>query len=383
MRRVLLSALEPSADLLAAGLLREAARAGRPWTSRGLAGPAAAREGFQGLVEPQRYAVMGFSQVLRSLPAFVALRHRLLAWAIEERPDVFVGIDAPDFHLPIARRLREQGIPTVQYVSPTVWAWRQERVYDVVRSVDLVLCLFPFEPALYENLDVRAVYVGHPLAERLGPPADRARARDRLGWEPGRIYVVLAPGSRRQEFHRHAPLFLAAAAVVEQQTSARFVVACTPAMDRVWLRDEARRQGLPDDALIFHEGTAEVLAAADAALIKSGTTTLEATLVACPMVVAYRTGRLNAAFVLARGLRTPWISIPNILAARPIVPEYVQDLVRPPILAGALLALLQPEVQARIRGDLVHVGSLLRRGADARAYEAITALVGGGASDGE
>lgn len=374
MTRVLLCALEPSADRLAAGLLREAARAGDPWDSRGLAGREAARVGFGGTVEPDRYAVMGLTQALVRLPSFLALRRRLLASALAEPPDVFVGIDAPDFHLPLARTLRARGTPAVQYVSPTVWAWREERVAAVAESVDLVLCLFPFEPAFYEGTGVEARFVGHPLAESLAPAEDRAALRERLGWRDATPRIVLAPGSRRQELRRHAPLFFAAAAEVHRRSGARFALACAPASDRAWLAAEAERQGLSPKVLSLHDGATEILAAADAALVKSGTTTLEATLVGCPMVVAYRIGRLNASFILARGFRTPWIALPNILAGRPVVPEFIQDLARPGILAGALVALLRPENTARVRDDLVRLGAGLRRGADARAREAVADL---------
>jgi lipid-A-disaccharide synthase len=181
MTRVLLSALEPSADALAAGILAEAARRGAAWESLGVAGLQAREAGFGGDSEPRRYAVMGLAQALLMLPSFLALRRRLLALAEETRPDVFVGIDAPDFHLPLARELRQRGVLTVQYVSPTVWAWREERIEDTAAAVDLVLCLFPFEPRYYEHRGVRARYVGHPLADRLRPAADRTALRRGLG----------------------------------------------------------------------------------------------------------------------------------------------------------------------------------------------------------
>ncbi len=375
MTRALLSALEPSADALAAGLLSEAARRGAPWTSDGVAGPRARAAGFAGACAPDRYAVMGLSQALMKLPSFLALRRRLLALAAERSPDVFVGIDAPDFHLPLARRLRGRGVPCVQYVSPTVWAWREGRTADVAAGVDLVLCLFPFEPAYYDNLGVAARYVGHPLADRLRPADDRASLRAALGWPEGVPHVVLAPGSRPQELRRHVPIFLAAAAEAHRRSGARFVLAATPGAGRGAFSDEARRQGLPPEAFEVREGAADLLAAADAALVKSGTITLEATLVGCPTVVAYRTGSFNASFILARGFRTPYIALPNILAGRPIVPEFLQDHARPGILAGALVSLLRPEVNDAVRRALVEVGRPLRCDANARAWEAITALV--------
>ncbi len=373
MTRAILSALEPSADALAAGLLSEAARRGAPWESDGVAGLRAREAGFSGACEPERYAVMGLMQSLRALPAFLALRRRLLALAADRPPDVFVGIDAPDFHLPLSRRLRARGIACVQYVSPTVWAWREGRVADVVAGVDLVLCLFPFEPAYYENRGVASVFVGHPLADRLEAAEDRTPLRAALGWPVGVPYVVLAPGSRPQEIRRHAPLFLAAAAEVHRRSGARFVLAAPQGRSTDGWRDEARRSGLPPEAFEVRTGTARLLAAADAALLKSGTVTLEATLVGCPSVVAYRTGGLNASFVLARGFRTPYIALPNILAGRPIVPEFLQSLVRPGILAGALLSLLRPDVNGAVRRALLETAKPLRRGADARAWEAIDA----------
>jgi lipid-A-disaccharide synthase len=375
MTRVLLSALEPSADALAAGLLGEAASRGAPWESDGVAGARAREAGFAGACEPDRYAVMGLSQALIRLPSFLALRRRLLARAAERPPDVFVGIDAPDFHLPLARRLRERGVACVQYVSPTVWAWREGRIAEVAASVDLVLCLFPFEPAYYENRGVAARYVGHPLAERLRPACDRRALRSALGWSEDVPHVVLAPGSRPHELRRHVPLFWAAAAQAHRRCGARFVVASTPGSEEARFLAEARRQGLPLAALEVRTGAAELLAAADAALVKSGTITLEATLVGCPCVVAYRTAALNASFILARGFRTPYVALPNILAGRPIVPEFLQSLARPGILAGALTSLLRPDVNEAVRRALVAAGDLLRGDADARAWEAVHALL--------
>jgi lipid-A-disaccharide synthase len=375
MTRVLLSALEPSADALAAGILAEAARRGAAWESLGVAGLQAREAGFGGDSEPRRYAVMGLAQALLKLPSFLALRRRLLALAEETRPDVFVGIDAPDFHLPLARELRQRGVLTVQYVSPTVWAWREERIEDTAAAVDLVLCLFPFEPRYYEHRGVRARYVGHPLADRLRPAADRTALRRGLGWSDETPWVVLAPGSRRQELAHHAPVFFAAAAAVHRRTGARFVLAVPPGGRAGHLPNVARRQGLPFSALEVREDARTLLAAADAALVKSGTITLEATLVGCPCVVAYRTARLNASFILARGFRTPYIALPNILAGRPVVPEYIQNLVRPGILAGALSSLLLPGVNEPVRRTLVELGEPLRTDADARAYEAVVELL--------
>ncbi|MCX7945836.1 MAG: lipid-A-disaccharide synthase [Hydrogenophilus sp.] len=280
-------------------------------------------------------ALHGYAEALLRLPQLLRLRQRLEE--LFATADAFIGVDAPDFNLGLAERLRQRGIATAQVVSPAVWAWRPARVERVAKAVELLLCLFPFEPEYYRNKGVRAVYVGHPLADLLPPVADRAAARAALGINEGAVLAVL-PGSRVGEWQRHGAIFLAAAERVAMRVGATTVI--VPTADEVGDRfaaDWAERWEGKGQLVIAPRQAHTALAACDVALVASGTATLEAALLKRPMVIAYRTAGWQYRW-LRRQMRVQWIGLPNILCGAEVVPELLQEEATPERLARALLA---------------------------------------------
>ncbi|MFO1399965.1 MAG: lipid-A-disaccharide synthase [Steroidobacteraceae bacterium] len=374
--RIAIVAGEASGDQLGAALI-EALRARAPRCEfRGVAGPKMLAAGCTALAPADELAVMGLAEILAHLPRLWRLRRRLerafLAW----QPDVFIGIDSPEFNLGLAARLKARGLRTVQYVSPQVWAWRQGRVRTIARDCDLVLCLLPFEPAFYGAHAVRAVYVGHPLADQIALAPDRGAARAALGLDALAPVVALLPGSRVGEVRRLGPAFLQTVAWLRaRRPELRFIAPmATPEAARAFAAAEAAGVRRLD-------GQARVaLQAADAALVTSGTATLEALLCRCPMVVAYRASAVSAALV--RGLRLVRVShfaLPNLLAGERLVPEHFQEDASAERLGPGVLRALD---DAAYRGTLLErfdaIHRSLRQDGAARAADAILELVGGG-----
>ena len=366
---------EASGDNLGRGLMR-AIREQRPDARFvGIGGPGMQAEGLDSLVPMDRLSMNGFVDPLRRLPELLRILRLLLRSFEASRPDLFVGVDFNVFNLLLERRLKLRGFPTVHYVSPSVYAWRRGRIRRIARAADVLLTLFPFEPALYRGTGVKAVYVGHPLADAIGPQdgdqAAQAAARASLGLEPSDPVFAVLPGSRRSEVRLLGERFLAAAELVQQaMPSAQFVVPCLRPAIAEWL--DAYRGAHPELRVRAYEGDARLaLTACDAALVKSGTSTLEAMLLGRPMVVSYRLGPVTYR-VVRRLLRSPWVALPNILAGRNLVPELLQDAATPRALADALLLELDkarqdPEYLSEFR----RLHALLRRDADARAAEAV------------
>ncbi|HLU62013.1 MAG TPA: lipid-A-disaccharide synthase [Gammaproteobacteria bacterium] len=369
---------EASGDILAAGMLEELARRDPAFSAEGIAGPGMQAAGCRSLWPLEKLSVMGLVEVLKHLPELLKLRRDVVAHFAKTRPDVFIGVDSPDFNLGLARRLKARGIRTAQYVSPSVWAWREGRAEKIGRSVDRVLCLFPFEPEIYARHGVDAVFVGHPLADLIPLQTDRAAARRALGLpETGRI-VALLPGSRMSEVTRLAEPFLATAAWLRQrEPDVQFVVPAATARLRAHLEQAlAAFPGL--DVTITDGQSREVMTAADCVLLASGTAALEAMLLRRPMVVAYKVSALTYLLVRSfRLLKLPYVSLPNVLAGRRIVPEYLQHDAEPERLGPAVQELLAPsplrEEQMRVFGEQ-HLR--LRCNANARAAEAVLDLAG-------
>ncbi|MFU8816881.1 MAG: lipid-A-disaccharide synthase [Pseudomonadales bacterium] len=366
---------EASGDTLGRGLMAELKRRHPNVRFVGIGGPGMIAEGLESLVPLDRLAVNGFIDPLKRLPELVGILRLLLRRFARERPDVFVGVDFNVFNLLLARRLKRRGIATVHYVSPSVYAWRRGRIARIARAVDMLLALYPFEPELYAATPVRVVFVGHPLADAIGledgSDQRRSDARAELGLDDEAPVVALLPGSRMSEIRLLGDTFLAAAArIAEQRPNARFVVACVRPAIAVWL--EQARQRFPGLALTGYQGNARLaLTACDAALVKSGTSTLEAMLLRRPMVVSYRLGALTYRLVRLL-LRTPYVALPNILAGRMLVPELLQDEATPEALAARLLQELDkahrdPEYLA----EFERLHQALRQNADARAAEAV------------
>ncbi|MCE1114130.1 MULTISPECIES: lipid-A-disaccharide synthase [Pseudomonas] len=367
---VALVAGEASGDILGSGLMR-AIKARHPDVRFiGVGGPLMEAEGMVSYFPMERLAVMGLVEVLGRLRELLKRRKLLIQTLIDERPDVFIGIDAPDFTLNIELKLRQAGIKTVHYVSPSVWAWRQKRVLKIREGCDLMLTLLPFEARFYEEQGVPVRFVGHPLADTIPLDADRAAARNELGLADGPV-VALMPGSRGGEVGRLGALFLEAAQrLVDLLPGVRFVLPCANAARRAQIEQMLAGRELPLTLLDGQSHTA--LAACDAVLIASGTATLEAMLYKRPMVVAYRLAPLTY-WILKRMVKSPYVSLPNLLAQRLLVPELLQDAATSEALAQTLAPLVKDGSQQTESFDQIH--RTLRRDASNQAADAVLALL--------
>ncbi|WEJ06959.1 lipid-A-disaccharide synthase [Pseudomonas sp. FJ2-5-13] len=369
--RIALVAGEASGDILGAGLMR-ALKAQHPAVDFiGVGGPLMQAEGLTSYFPMERLSVMGLVEVLGRLRELLARRKLLIKTLIEEKPDVFIGIDAPDFTLNIELKLRQAGIKTVHYVSPSVWAWRQKRVLKIREGCDLMLTLLPFEARFYEEKGVPVRFVGHTLADAIPLQADRAAARAELGLPDGPL-VALMPGSRGGEVGRLGALFFDAAELLQaQKPGIRFVLPCASPQRRAQIENLLEGRNLP---LTLLDGQSHLaLAACDAVLIASGTATLEALLYKRPMVVAYRLAPLTF-WILKRMVKSPYISLPNLLAQRLLVPELLQDDATPEALAQTLLPLIEGGEEQTRGFDDIH--RTLRRDASNQAADAVLTLIG-------
>lgn len=369
--RVALVAGEASGDILGAGLMRALKARHADIEFIGVGGPLMEAEGMVSYFPMERLAVMGLVEVLGRLRELLAKRKELVATLIAERPDVFIGIDAPDFTLNIELKLRQAGIKTVHYVSPSVWAWRQKRVLKIREGCDLMLTLLPFEARFYEEKGVPVRFVGHSLADTIPLQADRAAARAELGLPVEGELVALMPGSRGGEVGRLGTLFLdAAQQLLQLRPDVRFVVPCANAQRRVQLEQMLVGRSLP---LTLLDGRShQALAACNAVLIASGTATLEALLYKRPMVVAYKMAPLTF-WILKRLVKSPYVSLPNLLAQRLLVPELLQDAATPEALVQALLPLLDGGEEQTSGFDAIH--RTLRRDASNQAAAAVLQLI--------
>jgi lipid-A-disaccharide synthase len=376
--RVGLVAGEASGDTLGAGLI-EALRRARPGTEFfGVAGPKMRAAGCEVWEPAESLAVMGLFEILKELPRLWRLLSRLRRSFIAERPDVFVGIDAPDTNLRLARGLHRAGIPTVQYVSPQVWAWRQSRVQRIHESVDLVLCLLPFEKRFYDGQGVKAEFVGHPLADAIPVTVDRAAARAALGLPANGDMVALLPGSRRGEVMRLAEDFAATAAyLAEKRPGLAFIAPMASAATREIFAHALERVAPQVRVSLFDGRAQQALVAANVALVASGTASLEAALCKRPMVVVYRLGALTAWMIRRLKLvKSKFFAQPNLLADRRVVGEYFQEQVDPETVGAELLAWLDDAGRrAELEQEFVGLHVDLKRDASARAAQAILELV--------
>ena len=351
--KLALAAGEASGDFLGALLLQAAQQDWPALHSYGIGGGKMAATGMQLWWPYEELAVFGYVDALRNYRRIMGIRKQLAQklQQPEHRPDVFIGIDAPDFNLGLETQLKAAGIKTMHFVSPSVWAWRPERIEKIRAAADHVLCLFPFEPAIYEQAGIPATFVGHPFATHIPLQPDRAAARTALGLPHDAPIVALLPGSRKSEVqHLAADFFAAAKLMRREQPTLRFVCPCVPAQLPLVQR-LATQAGFTDvgAALTLIEGRShEVLAACDTAIVASGTATLEAALFKRPLVIAYRMNWLNWQIIRRKRLQ-PWVGLPNILCQDFVVPELLQEQLTPRALADAALMQLQsPILQARI-----------------------------------
>ncbi|MFS8608230.1 MAG: lipid-A-disaccharide synthase [Gammaproteobacteria bacterium] len=379
--RFALVAGEKSGDTLGAGLIA-ALKARFPDAEfYGVAGEQMIAAGCVAWYRAEELSVMGLAEVLSHLPRLLRLRRDLIRRLRAEPPDVFVGIDSPDFNVPVEAALRASGIRTVQYVSPQIWAWRQSRVTTMRAAADLVLCVLPFETGFYGKHRVKARFVGHPLADAIPRHVDRAAARAALGIDEDARVIALLPGSRRGEVTRLAQPFLGTAAWVQQQRPGTRVAIAFANDEMARVFDEAVEGMRLDPAPLRFTGIArDVMAAADAVLTASGTASLEALLLKRPMVVAYKVAPLTYVVVRRLGVaRLPHFSLPNLLAGRGLVPEFAQDRVRPDTMGPAVLGCLTGE---GLDPDWYHefdsIHTALRRDANASAAAAVIELLESG-----
>ena len=375
--RFALIAGEASGDLLG-GALVHALRKRFPQASfYGVTGPRMREAGCDSVDTIDRLSVMGVAEVLPKLPDILRLRGVLCRRFAADRPDCVIGIDAPDFNLPLERRLRRRGLPTVHVVSPTVWAWRPGRVKNIARAVDLILCLFPFEPPFYAEHKVRADYIGHPLAEELADPVSREDARRLLDLPQAGPCVAILPGSRGGELKYLAEPFAQTAAwLAQRMPELSFVVPLAkPSLRPVFERAVAAHA--PQLRWKLVDGhSREAMRAADAVLLASGTATLECLLLERPMVVSYRASAFTA-WLVRKLIKIDRVSLPNLLCQEAVVPEYIQEVADVAHLGPAVLELLsQPAARERQTAQFTAVRRELRRGAADSAAAAIARLIG-------
>ena len=366
---------ETSGDLLASLLLQGLKARWPALAAGGIGGPKMTALGFDAWWPAEKLSLFGYVDVLMNYRELVGIRNALGDRLIAERPDVFVGVDAPDFNFGLEKRLKEAGIKTVHFVCPSIWAWRSERVHTLAASADHVLCLFPFEPELLHAHGIKATYVGHPLAQVIPLDPDQAEARRQLNLPETAQVVALLPGSRRSEIKLIAPRVLAAAAILHRQRAGlRFVLPVAPGM-RALVEPLLERYapGVPIDLL---DGRSQdALAACDVTIVASGTATLEAALFKRPMVITYVVSWFNALRMRRMRLQ-PWFGLPNVLCREFIVPELLQEAATPDALARATIAWLDDESRrekVRVRFNELH--HLLRRDTVRESADAIAQVV--------
>jgi lipid-A-disaccharide synthase len=370
IKKIAIVAGEDSGDILGAGLI-QALKARYPdCIFEGVGGERMQAEGFHSLFPMERLSVMGWVEPLKRLPELLGILRKLRKRFIKNPPDIFIGIDSPDFCLRIEKKLKNAGIPTVHYVSPSVWAWRQGRIKTIKLSVDLMLTLFPFEAGFYRQHDVDVEFVGHPLADDIPISPKRGDVVDALGLSHKEHYIALLPGSRKFEVENVLPVFLKAAEkITHWQKRYRFLI---PASNSSRYRQiEALLQNCNLPIQLFQGRSREVMAAADAVVMASGTTTLEAMLLKKPMVVCYRVAKLSY-FIYSKLVKVAHIALPNLLAEKRLVPELIQDDLSAEALSMHLEDLLQDPTRTQsLVNDFTRIHMSLKRNASEGAAQAI------------
>ena len=369
---------EASGDLLAASLVNALHALDASIRFVGVAGARMQAAGVECLYPVEKLAVRGYVEVLRHFREIVGIRRALRARWLRDPPDLFIGVDAPDFNFSLEADLRRSGIPTVHYVSPSIWAWRPQRMKKIREAVTHMLALFPFEAPLYQQAGVPVTFVGHPLADLLPAQPDRIAAREQLRLPREATVVTLLPGSRESELEQHASLFVRTARLIaERRPDVLFLVPLVNRTTRALFETALANDGAPglEMQLLFGHSH-EALTAATVGLVASGTATLEAALLGCPMVITYRVPALTYRIMWPQR-RLPYIGLPNVLAGEFVVPELLQDDATPENLAQALLNLIaDPLLQRRVEARFAGLRASLRRGAANAAARAIMPLLG-------
>jgi len=377
--RIGMVAGEASGDLLGGHLLAALMRRRPDLAFDGIGGPLMTRHGFRTHYPMEKLAVRGYVEVMRHYREIMAIRRRLLGGMLEDRPRLFIGVDAPDFNLELEHRLKSAGIPAIHYVSPSIWAWRRWRLRKIARSVSHVLVLFPFETEIYRRVGVPVTYVGHPVADMIPLHVDKAAAREQLRLPPGKLIVALLPGSRQSELRYMADAFVQTAMRFHAEVGdAHFVCPTATRPTRDLFEAAIHRNGATELPLTLMFGHShEALAAADLALVASGTATLEAALYKTPMVITYCMAPLT--WTIMRRMRyMPYVGLPNVLAGEFLVDEFLQEDASPQALAGALLALLRDTARQHRqteRFEQIHLE--LRQDNATKAADAVLAILDG------
>jgi len=378
-RRIVLVVGEASGDLLGSALIEELNQRFSEVEFVGIGGPLMMAQGFDPWYRMSELSVMGYVEVIKKLPKLICIRSSLIRKILRYQPDLVVGIDAPDFNLFLERSVRKRGVPVMHLVSPSIWAWRYERIHKIRESVDRILVLFPFEEKIYKREGIPVSYVGHPLADQIELVVDRFRYRDELGFAVDQKLVALLPGSRSSELKQHLDLMLDAAELIKSKyPDVRFAIPLinedAVAFSRGYMSQ--RRKDLIDEIQFFSANTQNVLKAADLAIIASGTATLEALLCECPMVVTYRVSQLTA-WLMRRRARATFVSLPNIIANENLVGEFIQERARSDMLANAVISLFgQPEKLRHVRTRFRDIKETLRVGSANRSADVIQQFLG-------
>jgi len=374
--RIALVAGEASGDLLGAGLIRAIRSKVPDAVFEGVAGPAMIDAGCVRVHDAEALAVMGLIEPLLEIPRLLRLRRSLIRRWRASPPDVFVGIDAPDFNFGLEKALRKSGIPTAHYVSPSIWAWRAGRIKTVRKAADLVLCILPFEKPIYDEQGIDAVFVGHPKADKLATDIDTESARRMLNLEGHNVVAVL-PGSRSSEVSRLGPIFASAAAIIAaSDENIRFVTPIATPKLRPMIEQQIRDVGMQDLFTLTDGDSIEAMSAASVVMLASGTAALESALLGKPTVAAYRVAGLTALIVKSLGLlNVSHFTIPNLLTEEPLIPEFIQKAATPEAIAAEVMALLadQPRREA-ISDRFAKLRTELALDADQRAADAIIDL---------
>jgi lipid-A-disaccharide synthase len=372
MVRIGIVAGEASGDLLGSHLIQALKQKRSDLEFVGIAGPKMMNEGAQSLFPIERLSIRGYVEVIKHLFGLLRLRRKLLKHFLNNPPDLFIGIDAPDFNLWLEKKLKDKGITTIHYVSPSIWAWRKNKIFKIKRAVTHMLALFPFEPAIYREVDVPVTYVGHPLADMLPMEPDTAAAREGLKLKQSALVIAMLPGSRQSEVQQHAELFVKTAKLIyAENPKAIFLVPLITRETRqiFELAIFHELESLPIQILFGHAHDA--MEAADVIIVASGTATLEAALLKKPMVITYRMSNLSWK-ILKRMRLQPYVGLPNILAGKFVVPELLQDDATPEKLAEAALKLVSDtNYVAEIKAEFTKIHQSLRQNTAEKAAVAI------------
>jgi lipid-A-disaccharide synthase len=367
---------EASGDILGTGLIKALRERCSDLSATGVGGSGMLQQGFHSLYEMERLSVMGLIEPLFHLRDLFSIRSGLFNYFTQHKPDVFIGIDSPDFNLGLEFKLRQAGIPIVHYVSPSVWAWRQKRIFKIKKSVDLILTLFPFEAEFYRQHDVPVCFVGHPLADQIPLHPDKIQARKNLQLEPDAQYIAVLPGSRRNEIKYLSDVFIKTAYLCwKKRPHLKFITSATNEQRNQEFQEHCRRLA-PDLPIQFFVGKShDVMAAADSVLVTSGTATLETMLYKKPMVIGYKMSALT--YQIGRHLvKLRYIGLPNLLADELLVPEFIQDNAQPEKMCEALLDFMDhPEKIKLLEDKFLEIHKQLRQNASQTAADAVMSLL--------